>query len=304
MPMDGPLPTLPLSEWVETKTTLHILTQIVGKIRLGLTPKLNHWWHAPLYVTARGLTTSAIPYGNTSFDMELDLTDHQLVIRSSDGELRKVKLENHTIAQFYRELFFSLGSLGIDAPILAKPFDPSKVKSAEPFASDETHATYDGSDAHRFWRVLVSVDGVFKKFRARFIGKCSPVHFFWHSFDLAVTRFSGRPAPVNENADPVTKEAYSHEVISAGFWPGDDYVPEPAFYSYVHPAPDGLADQKLRPEAARWETQDGGAMALYRYEDFRTARDPEADLLDFMQSAYEAGAKLSQWPREALERKR
>jgi hypothetical protein len=147
------------------------------------------------------------------------------------------------------------------------------------------------------------VDGVFKKFRGRFIGKCSPVHFFWHSFDLAVTRFSGRPAPVNENADSVTKEAYSHEVISAGFWPGDDDVPEPAFYTYAHPAPAGLADEKLRPEAAWWETQNGGSMALYRYEDFRTARDPEAALLDFMQSAYDAGAKLSEWPREALERR-
>ena len=297
------LPSLPLSEWAETKTTLHILAQIVGKIRLGLSPKLNHWWHAPLYVTARGLTTSAIPYGDSDFDMELDLTDHQLVIRSSDGEVRKVGIENHTIAQFYRELFFSLGSLGIDAPILAKPFDPSKVKSKEPFASDETHATYDGDYANRFWRILVSVDGIFKKFRGRYVGKCSPVHFFWHSFDLAVTRFSGRPAPVGENADSVTREAYSHEVISAGFWPGDDNLPEPAFYTYAHPEPPGLGDETLRPEGAWWQSQNGGSTALYRYEDFRKAQDPETALLEFMQSAYDAGAKLSKWPRETLERK-
>ena len=303
MPIEGPMPALPLAEWQETKTTLHILTQIVGKIRLGLHPRLNHWWHAPLYVSSRGLTTGTIPYHDAAFDMELDLTEHQLVVRASDGEVRKVKLEHHTIAQFYRELFFSLGSLGIDAPILAKPFDPSKVKSQVPFASDETHATYDPTYAHRFWRILVSVDGVFKKFRGRFMGKCSPVHFFWHSFDLAVTRFSGRPAPANENADPVTKEAYSHEVISAGFWPGDDNVPEPAFYTYAYPEPVGLADESLRPQAAWWESQNGSSMALYRYEDFRTARDPEAALLDFLQSAYEGGARLAQWPREGLERR-
>lgn len=296
------LSSFPLSQWAETKTTLHILAQIVGKIRLGLSPKLNHWWHAPLYVSARGLTTSAIPYGGADFDMELDLVDHQLVIRSSDGEVRKVKLEKHTIAAFYRELFFSLGSLGIDAPILAKPFDPSKVKSEEPFASDETHATYDGDQAHRFWRILVTVDGIFKKFRGRFIGKCSPVHFFWHSFDLAVTRFSGRPTPVGEDADPVTREAYSHEVISAGFWPGDDTLPEPAFYTYVHPEPAGLADEPLRPEAAWWQSQNGSSMALYKYEDLRKEVDPEVALLEFMQSAYDAGAALGRWPRETLER--
>jgi len=300
---DAPLPTLPFREWEETKTTLHLFTQIVGKVRLALHPKLNHWWHAPLYVSARGLTTSAIPYRATNFEVDLDLIDHHLVLRSSEGEVLKVGLAGRSVGQFYRELFFSMGSLGIDAPILAKPFDPDRVKSKEPFATDETHAAYDGESAHRFWRALVSIDGIFKSFRGRFIGKSSPVHFFWHSFDLAVTRFSGRPAPVREDADPVTKEAYSHEVISAGFWPGDDNLPEPAFYSYVHPSPPGLEEEPLRPKAAWWQNQNGSSMALYRYEDFRTAPDPSADLLEFMQSAYEAGAKLSQWPREQLERR-
>ena len=293
----------PLSDWLETKTKLHLVSQIVGKIRLGLSPELNHWWHAPLYVSARGLTTSAIPYGDLDFDLELDLLEHQLVLRTSVGAVRRLDLGGPTIARFYEELFSVLADLGIEPRILAEPFDPSKVRSEVPFASDHGHAAYEGEQARRYWRALLAVDGILKEFRGRFLGKSSPVHFFGHSFDLAGTRVSGRDAAVGEDADPVAREAYSHEVISAGFWPGDDNVPEPAFYCYVHPEPPGLASEALTPDTARWESQNGGSLALYRYEDFRSAADPQAALLDFLQSTYDAGARLADWPTGKLERR-
>jgi hypothetical protein len=294
-------PPLPLKEWQDTKVTLHLFTQIVGKIRLALTPRLNHWWHVPLYVSSRGLTTSAVPYGAVSFEMEFDFVDHDLAIRTSRGETRKIPLMNNTVAEFHGKVFSNLRDLEIEVDILDKPFDSSRVKSEIPFTSDTTHATYDPEYARRFWSILVPIDSIMKEFRGRFLGKCSPVHFFWHSFDLAVTRFSGKRATVAPDADPVTREAYSHEVISAGFWPGDDNLPEPAFYCYVHPEPKGLPEQPLRPASASWNPQNGTHMAILLYEDLRKSADPSQALLDFLQSTYEAGAKLAGWSREELE---
>lgn len=301
MPHEVSFPPLPLAEWEHAKITLHLFAQIVGKIRLTLAPSVNHWWHVPLYVSARGLTTGAIPFLRTNVDMEFDFVAHQLVIRSSTGVRHTVPLPNRSVADFYRDVRSALADLDIEANILAKPFDPARVKSAEPFATDTEHRGYNGEYVSKFWRILVAIDPLFRAFRGRFAGKCSPVHFFWHSFDLAVTRFSGRRAPVQKGADPVTRSAYSHEVISAGFWVGDDNLPEPAFYSYAYPEPAGLGEQPLRPAAATWVPQGGGSMAVLRYDDFRRADDPGAALLDFLQSAYEAGATLADWPRGELE---
>jgi hypothetical protein len=289
-------PSLPLEDWKETKVTLHLFAQIVGKIRLTLTPKINHWWHVPLYVSARGLTTRPIPYGQGIFELELDFIDHDLVMRTSRGATYRVSLQGRSVASFYDFVFKSLEEVGIHADIVAEPFDSERVQSTLPFPTDTSHATYDAAYANRFWRILTGVDAIFKEFRGRFVGKCSPVHFFWHSFDLAVTRFSGRRAPVPEDADPVTREAYSHEVISAGFWPGDANMPEPAFYCYAAPEPKGIADEPLRPEEAWWQEQNGSHMALLKYEDFRRSDLPRDALLDFLQSSYEAGAKLAAWP--------
>ena len=301
MTIHEPFPPLPLDQWKETKTTLHLFSQILGKVRLALTPKVNHWWNVPLYVSARGLTTHPIPDGQYGvFEMELDFLDHDLVIRTSAGANERVRLREQSVSSFHQSVFDVLGKQGVHADILAKPFDTERVQSTEPFPTDTVHSTYDEEYAHRFWRVLVGVDTLFKEFRARFEGKCSPVHFFWHSFDLAVTRFSGRRAPLKQGADVVSREAYSHEVVSAGFWPGDQNMPEPAFYTYVFPEPDGLAEQPLRPEFAWWDRQIGSSMALLRYEDFRQS-DPRETLLEFLQSAYEAGSELANWPRKALE---
>jgi hypothetical protein len=301
MRSDEPFPSLPLEAWLDTKVTLHLFTQIIGKIRLTLTPKVNHWWHVPLYVSARGLTTGPMPYENRNFELELDLIDHHLAARTSRGEVFQIPLEGQSVAGFYEQTLDALSRIGIEATILANPFDPERVKSHEPFLTDTAHGTYDPEYAHRFWSILVPLDSIFKEFRGRFLGKCSPVHFFWHSFDLAVTRFSGRPAPVAEGTDLVTREAYSHEVISAGFWVGDDNVPEPSFYSYTAPEPEGLKQERLRPAGASWNEQNGSSMALYRYNDFRASADPRRALLDFLQSAYEAGAKRATWPRSDLE---
>jgi hypothetical protein len=296
-------PALPLGEWEDTKTTLHLFCQIVGKVRLGLNPKMNHWWHVPLYVTARGLSTRAIPFKGESFELELDLIDHRLAIRTSTGELKTVPLMNTTVADFYAGVVKNLGALNIHPHIIARPFDPTKVKSDIPFAQDTAHKTYDPAYVTKFWHILIGVERVFRVFRGRYQGKCSPVHFFWHSFDLAVTRFSGRAAELAADADPVTREAYSHEVISAGFWPGDDNMPEPAFYAYAAPEPAGLNEKALQPIEAWWQDVGGSFMALYRYEDFRTSADPTDALMAFLQSSYEAGAKLAKWPRRQLELK-
>ena len=293
----SPWPSLPLEEWKETYATLHMWTQIVGKIRLVQSPLINHWWQVPLYVSARGLTTSSIPYEARSFEIEFDFIDHQLLIKTSDGITKTIALVPRSVADFYSELMVTLRSLGIEVEITARP---DEVPNPIPFAEDHVHAAYDPEYANRFWRILVQVDRVFKEFRSRFIGKCSPVHFFWGSFDLAVTRFSGRRAPARVGADSITREAYSHEVISHGFWPGSGNIQSPAFYSYTAPEPAGLPQEKIRPESAFYNPETGGFILLY--DDVRQADSPDEVLMDFLESTYEAGAKLAKWDRSSLER--
>jgi hypothetical protein len=290
-------PALPLEEWRETKDTLHMWTQIVGKIRLAHTPLINHYWNVPLYVSARGLTTSVVPHGERSFEMEFDFVDHDLVIRLSDGAVERVRLAPRTVADFYHELTTKANGMGIETPIWTMPVE---VESPIRFERDVEHAAYDPDAASRFHRVLLSSDGVLTDFRSRFIGKVSPVHFFWGSFDLAVTRFSGRRAPEREEADAITREAYSHEVISHGFWPGSGDVPDAAFYSYTAPAPPGLDAAAIRPEGARWNPGTSGF--IFMYEEMRNAGDPDAALMAFLESTYDAGADLAGWDRAALER--
>jgi hypothetical protein len=295
------LPALPLADWQDTKTTLHLFTQIVGKIRMAMHPRLNHWWHVPFYVSARGLTTGPVPYDGGSFDMEFDLLKHMLVIRLSDGRSASVDLQGQSTASFYRAVKAALSEMGIQVRIVPRPFDPSRVKSEIPFARDTEHDAYDEEAVRKFFAILSWVDPVFREFRGRYLGKSSPVHFFWHSFDLAVTRFSGRAAPVSPEADPVTRDAYSHEVISAGFWPGDDNVPAPAFYCYTAPEPEGLAEETLRPAGAVWNDLGESHMAGLMWSDLRQMDSPREALLDFLQSTYEAGARRAKWPREQLE---
>ncbi|HXJ89020.1 MAG TPA: DUF5996 family protein [Candidatus Binatia bacterium] len=288
-------PALPLNDWGPTYHNLHMWTQIVGKVRLALTPKTNHWWNVPLYVTARGLTTSPIPYGKDAFEIQFDFIDHKLLVNRCDGLQKTLPLEPRTVAEFYREFMSVLHSMGIDVSIYPKPVE---VPNPVPFAEDQLYKAYDADAAFRCWRILLSCDAVFKKFRARFLGKSSPVHFFWGSFDLAVTRFSGRRAPERPGADPITREAYSHEVISAGWWPGSG-IDAPAFYSYMAPEPAGFAGEKVRPESAFYHAE--LKEFLLRYDDVRRAPNPEHAILDFLESTYEAGAALAQWPRAELE---
>jgi hypothetical protein len=272
-------------------------TQIVGHVRMELTPLVNHYWNVPLYVTCRGLGTSPIPYRERAFEIDFDFIDHRLVIHDSDGATRSLPLAPRAVADFYADLMATLGAMGITVHIHGKP---DEVPDPIPFAEDRRHASYDAAHAERFWRILLWVDTVLKEFRGRFIGKCSPVHFFWGSFDLAVSRFSGRRAPERPGVDPITREAYSHEVISAGFWPGGGDVTSPAFYSYTAPAPAGLDREPIRPAAASWNAQLGEFLLMY--DDVRTAASPRECLLEFLQSTYEAGAKLAGWDRTALER--
>lgn len=290
-------PSLPLEEWKDTYATLHMWTQIVGKVRLTLSPPVNHWWQVPLYVTARGLTTSAIPYRTRSFQIDFDFIDHQLLINTSAAETKTIALVPRSVADFYQELMATLRSLGIEVEIHAKP---DEVQNPIPFAEDYEHASYDPEYANRFWRILVQADRVFTEFRSRFIGKCSPVHFFWGSFDLAVTRFSGRRAPEREGADPITREAYSHEVISHGFWPGGGAIKGAAFYSYTAPAPAGLDKAVIRPREAFYSQE--MSEFLLMYDDVRQADSPDTALMEFLQSTYEAGANLAKWDRASLER--
>ncbi|HEX8891467.1 MAG TPA: DUF5996 family protein [Pyrinomonadaceae bacterium] len=289
-------PSLPLDEWQDTYATLHMWTQIVGKIRLTLSPPINHWWQVPLYVTSRGLTTSTIPYQTRFFEIEFDFVDHNLLIQTSNGDRKSIKLEPRAVADFYKEVMTTLHSIGIEVKIHAKP---DEVQNPIPFAEDYEHASYDAEYANRFWRILVQVKRVFEEFRSRFIGKCSPVHFFWGSFDLAVTRFSGRRAPEREGADPITREAYSHEVISHGFWPGAG-ISGPAFYSYTAPAPEGLDKAQTLPAEAFYSNE--MSEFLLMYDDVRKADSPDDALMDFLQSTYEAGANLAKWDRASLER--
>jgi hypothetical protein len=290
-------PSLPLEAWQDTYTTLHMWTQIVGKIRLVLSPPVNHWWHVTLYVTPRGLTTSAIPYGQRTFAIDFDFIAHRLLITTSDGATRTLTLAPRTVADFYGDLMATLRALDIDVVIRALP---DEVENPIPFAEDHVHAAYDAEYANRLWRILVQADRVFKVFRGHFVGKCSPVHFFWGAFDLAVTRFSGRRAPVEPGADAVMREAASHEEISCGFWPGSGAIQAPAFYSYTSPAPAGLAREPLRPPQAFYSPEFSQFILLY--EDVRQADAPDEVLLEFLHSTYEAGAKLAHWDRATLER--
>ena len=290
-------PPLPLSEWEPTRATLHMWTQIVGKVRLALTPRVNHWWNVPLYVNSRGLTTSAIPYGSGSLEIQFDFLKHFLEMQACDGAFAAIPLAPRPVADFYREFFAALASIGVHVKIWPMPVEiPNPIR----FDQDRTHASYDPEFAHRFWRALVSVDSVLNEFRARFIGKSSPVHFFWGSFDMAVTRFSGRRAPERPGADAITREAYSHEVISGGFWPGNEGVSDAAFYAYAAPEPSGFSKAPVRPAAAAYSTQ--LSEFILPYEDVRLSSDPRAAILDFLQTTYAAGATLGNWDRAALER--
>lgn len=289
-------PALPLAEWKETYATLHMWSQMVGKIRLALSPHVNHWWESTLYVTARGLTTSPIPHASGVFEIQFDFLDHRLIILTSDGAFRTLRLAPRSVADFYRDLMATLHMLGIEPKIWSMPVE---IPAPIPFEKDTVHASYDPEFANRFWRILVSVDRVFKEFRGGFIGKCSPVHFWWGSFDFAVTRFSGRRAPERPGADPVTRDAYSHECISAGFWPGSGPITGPAFYAYAAPEPPGLADVPIRPAAAFYHPELKEFILMY--DDVRQAASPRAALLDFLQSTYEAAATLAHWDRAALE---
>ena len=294
-------PPLPYEAWKDTQATLHLWTQIVGKIRLAQTPWTNHSWHVPLYVTARGLTTSPIPYGARTFEIVFDFLAHQLLIHASDGGVETLQLAPRTVADFHRELFARLGALDFDVRIRTVPCELPEVI---PFEQDQEHRTYDAEAARRFWRALVQADRVLKQFRARFIGKASPVHFFWGSFDLAVTRFSGRRAPPHPGGVPhlpdwVAREAYSHEVSSCGFWPGGEQMPRAVFYAYAYPEPEGFKVAKVRPEQARYEG--GLGEFVLPYDDVRQAASPDAMLLDFLQATYAAAADLGRWDRTALE---
>ncbi|MBO0763946.1 MAG: hypothetical protein J2P50_05075 [Hyphomicrobiaceae bacterium] len=293
-------PELPYSAWRETALTLQLWTQIVGKIRLALTPWLNHGWQVPLYVTARGLGTSAIPSGSEILEIEFDFIRHRLDVRTSSGEERTLALEPQTVADFYRRVFNIMGDIGVVAAVNEMP---NEVQNPIPFSQDTMHAAYDPAAAHRFWRALIQVDRIFKVFRSGFLGKSSPVHFFWGSFDLAVTRFSGRIAPLHPGGvpglpDAVTREAYSHEVSSAGFWPGNEAFPQAAFYSYAYPEPAGFRDRPVTP-GARFDATLGEF--VLPYDTVRTAVDPDALLLDFLSSTYSAAAETGSWSRAALE---
>jgi hypothetical protein len=296
-------PALPLEEWSDTCATLQLWTQIVGKIRLALSPWVNHSWSVTLYVTARGLTTSPIPCGTRVFQIDFDFIDHRLLIQSSDGGSGAVALRPQSVASFYRQLWTELGKLDLHVTINPKP---NEVADPIPFETDERHASYDFDYANRFWRALLQSDRVFKRFRARFIGKCSPVHFFWGAADLAVTRFSGRPAPEHPGGvphlpDAVVREAYSHEVSSCGFWPGGGAISYPAFYSYAYPEPPGFAESPMRPDAAFYSPD--LREFILPYDAVRQARSPEDTLLEFLQATYEAAANPGGWDRRALERK-
>jgi hypothetical protein len=291
------LPPLPLAEWQNTQATLHLWMQVVGKIQLALTPLVNHWWNVTFFLTARGIETQALPYARETLQIRFDFIDHNLVILTSRGETRVLPLRSQTVADFYREVMRSLTELGVEVKIWAVP-----VELPEPiaFEKDIVHHSYDREAVTKFWHIFSWADGVLKEFRSRFIGKSSPVHFFWGSFDLAVTRFSGRRAPERPGADSITREAYSHEVSSAGLWPGGGPVTGPAFYSYAAPEPAGLAEQSIKPAQAFYHPALKEFVLMY--DDVRQAPSPRDALMDFLQSTYDAAADLAHWDRKALER--
>jgi Family of unknown function (DUF5996) len=290
-------PALPLDSWKDTYATLHMWTQIVGKVRLALTPLVNHWWNVPLYVTARGLTTSVMPYGERSFELRFDFLKHELVLETNGGVLKTLPLAARSVADFYQEFIGMLHSEKIDVKIWRMPVE---IANPIPFDQDRVHASYDPKSVEKFWRILLSVDAIFYEFRSRFIGKSSPVHFFWGSFDLAVTRFSGRRAPERSGADAITREAYSHEVSSVGFWPGAAGISDAAFYSYAAPEPSGFKEARAQPNTASYQT--ALSEFLLPYEKVGKSESPSTALLEFCQSTYEAAANLGKWDRAALER--
>ena len=291
-------PALPLKDWQNTYATLHMWTQIVGKVRLALTPRINHWWEVPLYVSAVGLTTSAIPYNDGTFEIEFDFIHHRVSVRTSWDAEKQIALAPRSVADFYREFMSTLKSMDIDVKIWPMPVE---ISNPIRFDLDTQHASYDPEYANRFWRVLVIIEKIFLEFRSRFIGKSSPVHFFWGSFDLAVTRFSGRRAPERPDADPITREAYSHEVISAGWWPGSGEVQNPAFYAYAAPEPQGFAEAHIQPNKAFYHPQMHEFLLMY--DDARQSESPSTAVMDFLQSTYDAGANRGDWNRDELERR-
>jgi Family of unknown function (DUF5996) len=287
-------PALPLAEWQDTYRTLHMWVQIAGKVRMALAPPMNHWWHVTLYANSRGLTTGPIPYPAGTFEIQFDFQRHELQIWASGGRTVSRPLRPESVAAFYRGIFESLGLLGVSVAINPKP---QECADPVPFHEDEVHCSYDPEYASRFWRILVSSAKVMERFRARFLGKCSPVHFFWGSFDLACTRFSGRPAPPRRGV--ISGPAYSHEVCSAGFWPGGGGVDGAAYYSYTVPQPADIAQERIRPATARWQPQLSEFILMY--EDVRTAASPESALYEFLESTYDAGARLGKWDRGTVE---
>ncbi len=295
-------PELPFADWADTCATLHLWTQVIGKIRLAHAPMINHWWQVPLYVTCRGLTTSPIPYGARSFQIDLDFIDHRLNILTSEGKVETVPLAPLSVADFHAEVMGRLRGLGLETHIWTMPVE---IADAIPFDQDHEHHCYDPEYVHRFWRALVQVERVFTRFRSDFIGKVSPVHFFWGSFDLAITRFSGRVAPKLTINTPnvgtwVMQEAYSHEVSSCGFWPGNGGFGRPAFFSYAYPEPEGFGQAPMRPDATYYD-QDLGQFIL-PYDAVRQAQSPDAALMDYLRHTYAAAADLGHWDRAALER--
>ncbi len=291
-------PPLPLEVWESTKNTLHLYIQIVGKIRLALFPKTNHWWHVPLYLSTRGLTTRPVPYSGMLFEMEFDFIHHVLSIRTSKGELELIDLNGPPISKFYNDVINTLLKLGIEVSINTVPYDNV---SKESFESNHSEVDYDREHVTRFWRTLVMVGSVFEQFRAMYTGKSTPVHLFWHHLDLVVTRFSGSRAPEKDWPSQVEREAYSHEVMSFGFWAGDTVVREAAFYAYVYPEPEALTEQYLEPAAAVWNTDPGYAMAFLPYESVRQSQDPNQTIMHFLQSAYQAGCACGDWDCRAFE---
>lgn len=299
----NPWPALPLAEWKDTYDTLHLWTQIVGKIRLALTPLENHWWNTTLYVTPRGLTTSIMPYNGRQLQINFDFIDHVLLIETADGSTKTIALRPRSVADFYQETMTALGSLGMPVTIWTTPVE---IPDRTPFEEDQKHATYDPEYAQRLWRILAQAARVLTEFRCRFTGKASPVHFFWGAFDLAVTRFSGRTAPSHPGAPNMARfvavEAYSHEVSSCGFWPGGGPVDEPVFYAYAYPEPPGFKDSPIQPQEAYY--QEGMREFLLPYDVVSTAKSPDEVLLSFLQSTYEAAATRAKWDRRALERQK
>jgi hypothetical protein len=299
--MSDAWPALPYEGWRDTCATLHRWTQIVGKVRLARTPWVNHSWHVTLYVTSRGLGTSPIPYGERSFEIDFDLLAHRLLMRASDGAERSLALRPRSVADFYRDVLSNLAALGLEVDI---DRTPNEVEDATPLDEDRKHASYHPDAARRFFQALVQADRVFKRFRSRFLGKVSPVQFFWGSFDLAVTRFSGRRAPTHPGGIPhlpdwITREAYSHEVSSAGFWPGNDRFPKPVFYSYAYPEPEGFSREPVEPKSAFYDENFREYFLLY--DDVRAASDPDRELLSFLESTYRAAAERGGWDRGELE---